>query len=78
MTHRRGFVPKTDLTPEEKIRAAYLYECRGVAQQVLADVFGVNQGRINEALTAIRRAAGVPEESRNPYGEGDPAETDGT
>jgi len=50
-----------------KIRAAYLYECRGVAQQVLADVFGVNQGRINEALTAIRRAAGAapvqPEEN---------------
>jgi len=67
MTHRRGFTPKTDLTPEEKILAAYLYECRGVAQQVLADVFGVNQGRINEALTAIRRAAGAapvqPEEN---------------
>ena len=58
MTERRGYTPKTQLTPEEKLKAAYFYLIRGVAQHVLADMFEVNPGRIADAITAVRAAIG--------------------
>jgi hypothetical protein len=56
MSQRRGFEEKTDLTAREKLKAAYFHEIRGVAQHVLADMFEVNIGRINEAIMNIRKA----------------------
>ena len=71
MTERRGYVPKTDLTPREKLKAAYFYLIRGVAQHVLADLFEVNPGRVNEAIEEIRAAIRMkepppPEPAPNP------------
>jgi hypothetical protein len=62
MTERRGFASKTELTPREKIKVAYFYFVRGVAQHVLADMFEVNAGRINEAISVVREAVGEIEE----------------
>ena len=59
MTERRGNNHKTALTPKEKLKAAYFYEIRGVAQHVLADMFEVNPGRIAEALEQVRKAIGL-------------------
>ena len=56
MTERRGYVPKTELTPREKLKCAYFYLIRGVAQHVLADMFEVNPGRVNEAIERVRAA----------------------
>ena len=55
----RGFQPKTELTPEEKIVAAYMYHWRGVDQHVIADFFRVNHGRVNEAIMEVRKAVGL-------------------
>lgn len=57
----RGFIPKTDLTPDEKVRVAYFHLIRGLDQHMLADIFGVNLGRVNEAITAIREKVEWPE-----------------
>lgn len=57
---KRGFEPKPTLTPEEKIKAAAAHDLLGVDQHVLAFIFGVNQGRVAEAITEIRKAAGFP------------------
>ena len=62
MTERRGFEGKTELTPREKLKVAYFYFIRGVAQHVLADMFEVNAGRINEAVNAVRQAIGEGED----------------
>lgn len=51
---------KTSLTPEERIKAAYLHIVRGIAQHDVAVAFGVNQGRIAEAVAAIALAAENP------------------
>lgn len=56
---KRGHKPKTSLTPEEKIKVAYLHDIRGLEQHVLADVFGVNAGRIAHAVKVVRQAVGV-------------------
>lgn len=56
MTERRGYVPKTELTPREKLKVAYFYLVRGVAQHVLADMFEVNAGRVAEAVEDVRAA----------------------
>lgn len=45
---------KTSLTFEEKITAAYLHYVQDVDQHIIALCYGINQGRINEACTAIR------------------------
>jgi len=47
---------KTQLTPEEKLRAAHAHIINGVDQHVIASLFGVNMGRVNEAIMAIRDA----------------------
>lgn len=46
---------KTSLTPEEKIKAAYLHMIRGWDQQDIAIAFEVNIGRVNEAVSKIRQ-----------------------
>lgn len=56
---KRGHKAKTNLTPEEKLKAAYLYEVRGVEQHLLADIFGVNAGRIADAVKSVRKAVGM-------------------
>ncbi|PWT73728.1 MAG: hypothetical protein C5B60_07810 [Chloroflexi bacterium] len=56
MTEARGHAAKTALTPREKLKVAYFYLVRGIAQQELADIFEVNQGRINEAIDDVRKA----------------------
>jgi DNA-directed RNA polymerase specialized sigma24 family protein len=48
--------PKTALTPTEQLKAAYLHLVEGHPQHTLAQVFGVNQGRVNEAVLKVRRA----------------------
>lgn len=62
MTEARGYTRKANLTPEEKVKAAYFYLIRGIAQQVLADIFDVNMGRVNEAVDAVRGAVEWPAE----------------
>lgn len=49
-------VKKTNLTPTEQLRVAYLHLIDGLPQHTLAQVFGVNQGRVNEAVAIARRA----------------------
>ena len=58
---KRGFQPKQNLTPEEKIKAAAAHELLGIDQHHLAFIFGVNQGRVAEAVIALRKAAGYPD-----------------
>jgi DNA-binding transcriptional regulator LsrR (DeoR family) len=62
---KRGAKPedfKTSLTFEEKIVAAWAYYVRGVDQQTLAGIYGVNSGRISDACTSVERA--LTEEKR--------------
>ena len=47
---------KTALTPQEKLRIAVAVLVEGVPQHVIAALFGVNPGRVAEAVVAIRRA----------------------
>ena len=49
---------KTALTLQEKITCAWAHEVQGVDQHVLAAMYGVNPGRVNEAIMAIRKACG--------------------
>jgi hypothetical protein len=56
---KRGFEAKTSLTPEEKIKAAYLHEIMGVDQHILAAAYGVNPGRVAEAIKTVRSAIGM-------------------
>lgn len=64
---------KTDLTPEERIAAAYLSVVRNVPHQDLAVAFGVNMGRISEAVVAIRLTADDPKGAREKIEEKDAA-----
>ena len=54
MAIARGFNPNTKLNPMQKLTCAYFHLIRGLAQQDLADLFGVNAGRVNEAISEIR------------------------
>ena len=56
---KRDHAAKTALTPREKLKVAYFHEIEGINQHVLAALFEVNIGRINEAILPIRRAAGL-------------------
>lgn len=58
MTKRRGHEPKTDLTPDEKLRVGFAYLILGVASHHLAAMYGVNPGRIAGAVSEIRAAIG--------------------
>ena len=50
---------RQELTPQEKLQAAYLHLIEGVEQQLLATIFRVNNGRVNEAVMAVRAAIGM-------------------
>jgi hypothetical protein len=56
MSEARGYIPKTALTAEEKLKVAYFYLCKGVAMHTLADMFDVNSGRIAGAVNIARAA----------------------
>jgi hypothetical protein len=58
---KRGFEPKTALTPQEILQAAYLHEFMGVDVQTLTVIYRVNPGRIAEAIRLIRSAVGMSE-----------------
>lgn len=47
---------KTSLTFAEQITAAHLHFVQGLDQHQIAFCYGVNQGRVNEACSAIRKA----------------------
>lgn len=57
-TQRRGgeTPDKTDLTPRERLKVTYFYEVRGIPQHILAEIFEVNPGRVNEAISKIKVA----------------------
>lgn len=44
------------LSFEEKITAAYMHYVRGLFQEDIAAIYGVNQGRVNEACLTIKQA----------------------
>jgi hypothetical protein len=50
---------KTALTQEEMITAAYFHYVRKLDQQDIAQLYGVNQGRVNEACKVIAEAVGM-------------------
>jgi hypothetical protein len=62
---------KQQLTFDEAIRVAFAHYCLGVEQQTLAAMYGVNQGRVNEACKAIKRAVS---EQRKPRDAGESGE----
>jgi hypothetical protein len=45
---------KTALTPAEKLRVAHAHLVDGIPQEIIARLMGVNSGRVNEAIQAIR------------------------
>jgi hypothetical protein len=53
---------KTELTPGEKLRAAHAVIVNGVDQSIVAQIFNINIGRVNEAVQAIRQAIGLKPE----------------
>jgi hypothetical protein len=56
MTEARDYERKAYLTPPEKLKAAYFHLIRGIAQNVLADMFDVNPGRVAAAVDDVRMA----------------------
>lgn len=49
--------PKTSLSFNDKIKAAYAYFITGATQQQIAVLLGVsNHGRVNEAIKEIEKA----------------------
>jgi hypothetical protein len=55
---------KTALTAQEKLRIAVAVLIDGVPQHVVAALFGVNSGRIAEAVATIRKALEEDSEER--------------
>ena len=49
---------KTELTPQEVVIVAHAHLICGIDQHVLAAMYGVNPGRVNEACVVMREAAG--------------------
>lgn len=56
---KRGYTEKTSLEPLEKLKAAYAHEIHGVSQHAIASLYGVNQGRIADAIASVRKAVGL-------------------
>lgn len=46
--------PKKQLTSKEVLMVAHAHLICGVDQAVLASMFGINQGRVNEAIQVVR------------------------
>jgi len=61
MSLARGFTPKTELPPEERVTCAYFHLLCGMSQHDLAAIFRVNSARVNEAIDAVRKAVEWPE-----------------
>ena len=59
---KRGYAEKTSLTPMEKLKAAYAHEVHGVSQHAIASLYGVNQGRIADAVSSVRKAVGISQD----------------
>ena len=57
------FSGKRELTYDEKLRAAYACLINGVHQHHIAALYGVNQGRISEAVKMVEKACGFPPKS---------------
>lgn len=59
-----GFKDETEkkvaLSPKERLVAAHLVTISGADQHAVAGAFGVNPGRVNEAVKAIRLAMDDP------------------
>jgi hypothetical protein len=55
MTYTKG-----NLTHDEKLRAAYAHLINDVPQHHIAALYGVNQGRVSEAVTLVSKALGFP------------------
>ena len=51
------------LTPEQKLRACVAVLCDGVDQAIVSNLFGVNHGRVNEAVQTARLAFGFDKRS---------------
>ena len=51
---------KTNLTPEEKLRAACAHLLDGIDQHKIAFIYGVNPGRVSEAIMDARKIFGFP------------------
>jgi hypothetical protein len=49
--------PKTALSPREVVQVAHAHLVCGIDQHALAAMFGVNAGRIAEAVSVMRNAA---------------------
>lgn len=56
---KRGHLRKTILEPAEKLKVAYAHEILGIEQSALAAIFGVNAGRVAEAIMDVRIAVGL-------------------
>ena len=52
------------LTPIERIKVAFMHYVRNISQDDLAAMMDVNQGRVNEACLAIKKAADAPKAVR--------------
>jgi hypothetical protein len=52
-------MPKSALTPEEQIIAAYSYFVDGVSQRNIATIMRVHSGRVCEACRCIGSAVGL-------------------
>lgn len=57
----RGVPDKPALTPRERIQVAFAHLVLGIDQHDLAATFGVNSGRVAEAVNAVRQAVDWPE-----------------
>jgi hypothetical protein len=60
MATRRGHIMKTTLTPREKLVSGFFHLIRGIAQQDIAAMYGINQGRVAEAIGELRTALKWP------------------
>jgi predicted XRE-type DNA-binding protein len=54
--HNPYYERNTHLTPAQKLRAAVAVLLDGIDQHKVAALFGVNQGRVNEAVIAVLEA----------------------
>lgn len=55
---KKGFKEKTDLEFHEKVSCVWAHFIKGVDQHTLAGMYGVNSGRVADAITAAKEAFG--------------------
>lgn len=54
---RHGNMPSTSLSPNDKLRVIYAHVLLGVPQHTLAAMYGINAGRVAEAVSEWRAFA---------------------